>query len=275
MLEWCHMLTFPNIDPVAIELGQLKIRWYGISYVVGILLAWWLLKLRARKLPRQWTLKQVSDLVFYCTIGIILGGRLGSVLFYNLPFYMDNPISVFKIWQGGMSFHGGFLGVVFAIAYFSRKEKIIFFTIADFLMPVVPVGLLFGRIANFVNGELWGKPSDVAWAMVFLHVDNQPRHPSQLYEIFLEGFVLFSVLWLLSSKPKPTMFISGMFLTLYGIFRVAVEMFREPDRHIGYLLGDWLTMGMLLSLPMVVVGVLLLFLAIRNKDITQDWAPGS
>lgn len=263
------MITYPEIDPVALDLGFLQIRWYGLSYVVAIMLAWWLLGRRAKASYEVWSKEQVADLVFYCTIGIILGGRFGSVIFYNLPYYLQNPLEILMVWKGGMSFHGGFLGVIVAIWLFSRKEKMAYFDISDFMMPVVPVGLFFGRIANFINGELWGKASSLPWAMKFPseQAGDIPRHPSQLYEAFLEGVVLFIVLWWFSSKPRPMMSVSGLFIVGYGIFRAAVEFVREPDRHIGYLAGDWLTMGMALSIPMILFGGILLFLAYgRDKD---------
>lgn len=260
------MLSYPKIGAVALKLGPLEIRWYGLSYVAGIMLAWWLLVQRSKKPHISWNSEQIADLIFYCAIGIILGGRLGSVLFYNLPYYLDHPLEVFMIWKGGMAFHGGFLGVVVAIWFFARHEKKAYFEISDFLMPVVPVGLFFGRIANFINGELWGRPTDVPWAMVFpdTRAGDVGRHPSQLYEAMLEGLLLFIILWLFSKKPRPVMAVSGMFVLLYGIFRGFVEFFREPDIQVGYLLGDWLTMGMVLCIPMVLFGGLFLFLAYKK-----------
>ena len=262
------MLNYPDIDPIAIDLGVLQIRWYGISYVVGILLSWWLLNRRVSKQPSQgWNQEQVSDLIFYGTIGIILGGRLGSVLFYNLPYYLSHPLDILKVWQGGMSFHGGFLGVLVAAIIFSRKTEHSFFKITDFLVPVVPVGLLFGRLANFINGELWGAPSNLPWAMIFpdVRAGGIPRHPSQLYEALLEGVLLFIILWFFSDKIRPKMAVTGAFLLGYGVFRSLVEFVREPDFHIGYLAGEWLTMGHVLTLPMIVFGVILLLIA-YGKD---------
>ena len=259
------MLNYPAIDPVAISLGPLKIRWYGISYVVGIIIAWWLLNKRAEK-DFRWMPDQVADLVFYAMLGIIIGGRLGSVIFYNLPYYLDHPIDIIKINQGGMSFHGGLIGVIVAMWYFGAKTKKGFFAVSDFLTPVVPVGLFCGRIANFVNGELWGGPSNLPWAMVFPdeRAGGIPRHPSQLYEALLEGVLLFIILWCYSAKPRPTMAVSGLFLLGYGIFRSAIEFVREPDAHIGYLALGWVTMGHVLSLPMIIAGIVLLVLAYRN-----------
>ena len=255
------MLTFPNIDPVAVDLGFLQIRWYGISYIVGILGAWALLHYRAKTGRFGWTVEQVADLMFYGILGVIIGGRLGSVLFYNLPYYLSNPLDVVKVWQGGMSFHGGLIGVLIAAWLYGRRINKTFFEAADFLAPVVPVGLFTGRIGNFINAELWGKPTDVSWGMVFPGAGSLPRHPSQLYEAFLEGLCLFVILWWFSSRPRPLMAISGLFLLGYGLFRFAVEFVREPDAHLGYLGFGWLTMGQVLSFPMILVGVVLLILA--------------
>jgi len=259
------MLTYPDIDPVALDLGLFQIHWYGISYVASIVIAWALLHYRTMRFPwSAWTDDQLSDLIFYGTIGMILGGRLGSVLFYNLSYYLANPVAIIKIWEGGMSFHGALLGVALALWLYSRKSDKNFFATTDFLVPVVPVGLFFGRIANFINAELWGAPSDLPWAMVFPGAGGIPRHPSQLYEAALEGIALFIILWLYSRKTRPTMAVSGLFLSGYGLFRSLVECVREPDQHIGYLAGDWLTMGQLLSLPMLIGGGVLLVLAYRR-----------
>ena len=251
------MLTYPTIDPVAIDLGFLQIRWYGISYIAGILGAWWLLHYRARSGRFGWSSVQVADLIFYGTLGVILGGRLGSVLFYNLPYYLNNPVDVIKVWQGGMSFHGGLIGVIIAGWLYGRRINKTPFEVGDFLVPVVPVGLFTGRIGNFINAELWGKPTDVFWGMVFPNAGDLPRHPSQLYEAFLEGLCLFVILWWFSSRPRPVMSVSGLFLLLYGLFRFSVEFVREPDAHLGYLGFGWLTMGQVLSLPMILAGAVL------------------
>ena len=266
------MLTYPDIDPVAVDLGFLQIRWYGISYVAGILLAWWLLRVRSSRLFEIWSPDQVADLIFYSTVGIILGGRLGSVLFYNFPYYLQHPIDVFKIWEGGMSFHGGLIGVITAMWLFARRQKMGFFQVGDFLAPVVPIGLFLGRIANFINGELWGRPTDLPWGMVFPdpRAGTVPRHPSQLYEAFFEGIVLFIVLWWFSSRPRPLKAVSGLFLLMYGIFRGLVEFVREPDSQVGFLAGGWLTMGMLLSAPMIVLGILFLYLAYHGGKTSEN-----
>jgi len=258
------VIDYPAIDPVAIDLGIVKVRWYGISYLCGILLAWWLLRYRALKHPDYgWNGTAVGDLIYYGTLGVIIGGRLGSVVFYNLPYYIANPLDILKIWQGGMSFHGGLLGVMAAVWYYNHRVGRGFFETTDFLAPVIPVGLFFGRIANFINGELWGAPTSLPWAVVFPDPrgGGVARHPSQLYEALLEGLVLFFILWLYSARRPPRMAVSGVFLLGYGVFRSAVEFVREPDAHIGYLLGGWLTMGQVLSLPMIVAGLVLLYLA--------------
>ena len=267
------MLVYPDINPVAFEIGPLLIRWYGISYVAGILAAWWLLRRRAQPESTGWTQEQIADLVFYATLGIIIGGRLGSVLFYNLPYYLDHPLSVLKIYEGGMSFHGGLIGVLIAIGWYGHSIGKGFFAVSDFLAPVAPLGLGFGRVANFINGELWGAPSDLPWAMIFPDpgAGGIPRHPSQLYEAVLEGLVLFLILWFFTARPRPTMAVTGLFFLGYGVFRFAVEFVRMPDAHIGYLAFGWVTMGQALSLPMILIGAVLLGLAYRfNNNVKQE-----
>ena len=265
------MISYPDIDPVALNLGILKIHWYGISYVVGILAAWILLRYRGAQTRWNFSSEQVSDLIFYAMLGIILGGRLGSVIFYNLPYYLQHPIEVFYIQQGGMSFHGGLIGVFVAVWFFCHKFNNPFFKVTDFIAPVVPIGLGSGRIGNFINGELWGAPSDLSWAMIFPAeaAGGIARHPSQLYEAFLEGLVLFIILWLFSARPRPVRAISGLFLLGYGSFRFAVEFVRLPDAHIGYLAFDWLTMGQILSIPMILAGLVLIVMAYRSFDTQQ------
>ncbi len=263
------MLKFPEIDPIALDLGLLQIRWYGISYVCGIMLAWYLLVYRARTREELgWSANQVGDLIYYGTLGVILGGRLGSVVFYNLPYYLANPLDILKVWQGGMSFHGGLIGVMFALWFYARKFERSYFEVSDFLIPVVPIGLFFGRIANFINAELWGAPTSLPWGMVFPGGGGIPRHPSQLYEAALEGLLLFLMLWFYSGRHRPKMAVTGLFLLSYALFRSAVELVREPDAHIGYLLGNWLTMGQLLSLPMLLAGLTMLILAHQRKGTT-------
>jgi len=264
------MLSYPDIDPVALALGPIKIHWYGISYVVGIVAAWLLLRWRAKNNPLLgWKQDHIDDMVFYATLGIIIGGRLDSVLFYNLPYCLDHPIDVFKINQGGMSFHGGLIGVLLAMVWFARKTNSTFFQVTDFIAPVVPIGLGCGRIGNFINGELWGAPSSVPWAMIFpgSAAGGVPRHPSQLYEALLEGLLLFVILWIYSAKPRPKMAVSGLFLLGYGIFRFGVELVREPDAHLGYLAFEWVTMGQVLSSPMIILGIVLLIWAYKKKTV--------
>lgn len=261
------MLTYPNIDPVLLQVGSLKIHWYGVMYLLGFSSAWWLGVVQTK---RNWaafkTTEQVSDLIFYAAIGVVLGGRLGYVLFYNLPVYIAHPLDIFKIWQGGMSFHGGLIGVLIAMYLYGRHQGRTFFQTTDFIAPLVPLGLLFGRIGNFINGELWGAPTDWPTGMIVPYLkDNIPHHPSQLYEGFLEGFILFIILWIFASKPRPTMAISGLFLVGYGFFRFLVEFVRLPDAHIGYLMGGWLTMGHILTLPMLIAGSWMLWQAYRKN----------
>ena len=209
-------MIYPTIDPVALSLGPIQIHWYGLMYLLGFSGAWWLGRLRAERFG--WTAVEVEDLLFYGAIGVIVGGRLGYSLFYDLPALIDNPLNLFKIWQGGMSFHGGLLGVVIAFGFFARATGKSYFSISDFIVPMVPVGLFFGRIGNFINGELWGKVSDVPWAMIFPNAGPLARHPSQLYEAMLEGVLLFLILWIYSAKPKPPGAVSGLFLLGYGFF---------------------------------------------------------
>jgi len=259
------MLTYPIIDPVALSLGPIKIHWYGLMYLIGIGGAWLLLSMRVKKENSPIKPEALEDLIFYAAMGVILGGRIGYVLFYNFGQLLDDPLMLIRIWQGGMSFHGGFLGVMVALWLFARKHNSTLFTMADFLMPVVPLGLLAGRIGNFINAELWGKPTDVAWAFIFPGAGFEPRHPSQLYEAGLEGIVLFFILWIYSMKPRPYRAVSGLFALFYGIFRFIVEFYRLPDEHLGYLALDWLTMGQILSMPLILLGLGLLILAYRTK----------
>ncbi|MCK0153689.1 prolipoprotein diacylglyceryl transferase [Alcanivorax sp. S6407] len=258
-------MEFPVIDPVAIAIGPLKIHWYGLMYMIGFAAAWWLGTVRASKQGSGWTRDQVSDLVFYGAMGVILGGRLGYVFFYNFSKFLADPLWLVKVWDGGMSFHGGAIGVLVAFALFARKTNKRYFEVADFMVPMVPIGLATGRFGNFINAELWGRTSDVPWAMVF-PTDPQrlPRHPSQLYECLLEGVLLFAVLWIYSAKPRPAAAVTGLFGVGYGAARTFVEFFREPDAHIGYLAGGWLTMGMLLSIPMIILGIAMMVWAYRT-----------
>lgn len=260
------MLTHPGFDPIALRLGPLAIHWYGLMYLLGFWGGWWLLLKRGPRVQPPLSRDAVSDLVFYVVMGVILGGRLGYTLFYNLPAFLDNPVTLVKIWEGGMSFHGGLLGVIVAYFFYAAKHKLNVFEIADFAAPAIPIGLFTGRIGNFINGELWGSPTKLPWGMVFPRAGAEPRHPTMLYEALLEGLVLFLVLWWFSRKPRPRMAVAGLFLVLYAAFRTFVETMRLPDAHIGYLLGtDWFTMGMLLCLPMWLGGGLMLALAYRRK----------
>jgi len=264
------MLTYPNIDPVAIALGPLKIHWYGLMYLVGIGGAWWLASRRLQRFDASWSKETLSDLVFWSAMGVIIGGRLGYVLFYDLAAYIDNPALVLRIWEGGMSFHGGFIGVMLAVGLFGRKHNKSFFELMDFIAPLVPIGLGAGRIGNFINAELWGKATTVPWAMIFPTDPAQlARHPSQLYQFALEGMALFVILWLYSRKPRPTMAISGMFALCYGLFRFIVEFVRVPDQQLGYLAFDWLTMGQVLCIPMILGGIGLIIYAYKHQEATQ------
>lgn len=260
------MLRFPDIDPVAISFGPLQVHWYGLMYLVGFVAGWWLGRRRAAQPDSNWKPEQVDDLLFYSALGVVLGGRIGYVLFYNWGAFLSDPLMLFRIWEGGMSFHGGLLGVMVALGFYAWRENRRYFAVADFLAPLVPIGLGAGRIGNFINGELWGKPTDLPWGVVFPGAGAVPRHPSQLYEFFLEGVVLFVIVWWFSSKPRPTMAVSGVFAIGYGVFRFLVEFVREPDAHIGYLAFGWLTKGQVLSLPLVFAGLLLLGLAYGRGD---------
>jgi phosphatidylglycerol:prolipoprotein diacylglycerol transferase len=259
------MLTYPDINPIAFQLGPLKVHWYGIMYLIGFGAAWWLGRRRALRPASGWTEQQIGDLIFYGALGAVLGGRIGYVLFYDLSAYIAEPLRVFKVWEGGMSFHGGLIGVLLAMTLYSRHINKAFFEVMDFLAPLVPIGLGAGRIGNFINGELWGKVSEVPWAMVFPTGGPLPRHPSQLYEAFLEGLVLFTILWVFSRKPRPRMAVSGLFLLCYGLFRFAVEFVRMPDAQLGYLALGWVTMGQILSTPLIIGGAGLLWWAYRKK----------
>ena len=278
------MLTYPDIDPVALALGPLRVHWYGAMYLLGFFGGWALGRWRASRPDSQWSAKAVDDLLFYIVLGVVLGGRLGYVLFYGLSDLFSDPLSLVRVWEGGMSFHGGLLGVILAMWLFGRRYGKGFFESTDFIAPLVTIGLGTGRIGNFINGELWGGPGSVPWAMQVscdrfwqlcqdkLHLPagtqfTPPLHPTQLYEALLEGVVLFLILWLYSSRPRPVMAVSGLFLVGYGVFRFTVELVRMPDAHIGYLAFGWLTMGQLLTLPMLAGGVLLMLLAYKKNRV--------
>lgn len=261
-------LTFPNIDPVLFSIGPLSIRWYGMMYLFGFLFALWLANRRADKPGSGWTREQVSDLLFAGFLGVVIGGRVGYVLFYNLDLFLADPLYLFKVWTGGMSFHGGLLGVIAAMLWYGHRHQRTFFGVADFVAPLVPFGLGMGRLGNFMNSELWGRVTDVPWAFVFPNGGPLPRHPSQLYEFVLEGIVLFFILNWFIKKPRPLGSVSGLFLVGYGTFRFLVEFVREPDVQLG-LFGDIISMGQILSTPMIIAGGLLMFWAYHRR-VYQD-----
>lgn len=276
-----------NFDPVALSVGPLEIHWYGLMYLLAFLTFWmlgsWIARNRAWW---QWSAEEVGDVLFYGMLGIILGGRFGYVFFYGFQSLLEDPLFLFKIWEGGMSFHGGLVGGMVALGWFARRSKRSFWQVSDFVSALVPIGLAFGRIGNFIGGELWGRFSDVSWAMIFpgslpasaLYsaslqeawqsgaLDEYARHPSQLYQAGLEGLLLFLILMWYSASPRPRAAVSGLFLAGYGVFRIIAEFFREPDQHIGFLAMDWLTMGMILSLPMVVAGLIIMRVAYNYQE---------
>jgi len=258
------MLVHPQFDPIAIQLGPLAVRWYGLMYLVAFGLLWLAGRYRIKRNPGGvWMPKDLDDALFYGILGTILGGRLGYVLFYKFGDYLHEPWKIFYLWEGGMSFHGGFLGVVLALAWFARTRRQNWLAITDFIAPLVPLGLGAGRVGNFINAELWGRAAEVPWAMVFPNVDRVPRHPSQLYEFALEGVALFALLWWYSARPRARGAASALFLIGYGVFRFTVEFTREPDSFLG-LLALGLSMGQWLSVPMVIAGVALFLWA--NKS---------
>ncbi|KRE88520.1 prolipoprotein diacylglyceryl transferase [Frateuria sp. Soil773] len=259
-----------HFDPVAFGLGPLQVHWYGLMYLLGFLAAGTLAEYRRRRGRLPVSRDALGDLLFYCMMGVIVGGRVWYMLFYaDVRWIWTDPLALFKVWDGGMSFHGGLLGVLAAGLWWSRRHRLHFFDTVDFVAPLVPIGLGLGRLGNFINGELWGKPSDVPWAMIFPNApDRLPRHPSQLYEMLLEGVVMFAVLWLVSLKPRPRYLVSGLFALMYGCFRFAVEFVRVPDAQLGYLFGtQWVTMGQMQSLPLIAVGLLLIGMSRRSPTL--------
>lgn len=259
------MFIYPQINPIAFHIGPLAVHWYGIMYAIAFLGGWGLALLRARKPNSGWTNDQVGDVIFYAALGVIIGGRCGYMLFYDFSNFIHQPWIIFEIWQGGMSFHGGLLGVVIAMWLFARKSNKTFFTVSDFLAPIVPFGLAAGRLGNFINDELWGRVTHVPWAMVFPNGGPYPRHPSMIYEFLLEGVLLFTILWIYSAKPRPKMAVSGLFALCYGCFRIFVEFFRQPDPQLGFVAFGWLSQGQLLSIPLVIVGIIMLCGAYAQK----------
>lgn len=259
------MLTQPNFDPIVFSVGPLAVRWYGLMYLAAFGSFWWLGMRRVRAAEGRnaapVTREQLDDLLFGGIIGVILGGRLGYVLFYKAGYYLSHPLEIFAIWQGGMSFHGGFLGVLAAMAFVAHRQRVNWWDLMDFVAPLVPIGLAAGRLGNFINGELWGRVTDVSWGMVFRGAGPLPRHPSQLYQMALEGIALFALLWWFSSRRRPRMQVSALFLMGYGTFRFIGEFAREPDAFLG-LLALGLSMGQWLSLPMIAAG---LYLWIRSS----------
>lgn len=257
------MLNFPEIDPIIFAIGPVAVRWYGLMYVIGFVAAWMLARRRAQQ---SWSVikpAQIDDLIFYGMLGVIVGGRLGYSLVYGWEYWLDDPLYVFKITKGGMSFHGGLVGVMTAMWIYGRKIGCGMWQMTDFVAPLVPIGLGTGRVGNFINGELWGKPTDVAWGF---NINGVGLHPSQLYEALLEGLALFVILWFFSTRQRPLMAVSGMFLLFYGLFRFYIEFYRVPDADLGYLALGWLTMGQILSTPMILIGALLIAVAYRRNS---------
>ena len=256
------MLVYPGFDPVALELGPLKVRWYGLTYLIAFAVAWWLARWRAAQPGSSWKVTDVDDFLFFAMLGVILGGRIGYTLFYGMEFWLQDPLYLLRVWEGGMSFHGGLIGVLVALAVFAQRRGRRIADVFDFAAALPGIGILAVRVGNFINGELWGRPGDVPWAML---VDGVARHPTQLYEALLEGALLAAVLWWFTSKPRPQWAPSGLFLIMYASGRLIVEFWRMPDAHIGYLAGGWLTMGHVLTLPMLLAGIALLLIAYRRN----------
>jgi phosphatidylglycerol---prolipoprotein diacylglyceryl transferase len=250
-------IPYPHIDPVFFEFGPLQFRWYGLMYLIGLTAAYFLIRRKAAAKGLSLTSDQIYDMVVFAAFGVFIGGRLGYTLFYNFSYYIQHPLKIFAVWEGGMSFHGGLIGTTVALVWFSKRRNLPVYTIADLAASVTPIGLGLGRLGNFINGELYGRPTDVDWCMVFPTGGPACRHPSQLYEAALEGVVLFTVLWLIDRRPKPPGTVLWSFITGYGISRLIVELFREPDQHMGFVLGP-ITMGQILSAPMVLVGIFML-----------------
>ena len=257
-------IAYPVINPIVVSFGPVAIHWYGLMYLLGFGLAWLLASWRVKTLQLNWTKEQIGDLIFFAAVGTVLGGRIGYMLFYATPELIHDPFSIVKVWQGGMSFHGGLLGVLCAMYYFGQSRHKPFLAVTDFIAPLVPLGLAAGRIGNFINGELWGRPTDVSWGMVFPDADLLPRHPSQLYECGLEGLLLFAILWWYTRKPRPQGATSALFLIGYAVCRFTAELFRQPDIQLGFIALNWLTMGQLLCIPMLIAGLALYYKAAQK-----------
>lgn len=290
------MIIYPEIDPVLISIGPvelfsytigpLDVHWYGLMYLIGFLGGWWLGRIQAARPWSLWTAQQVDDMVFYIVLGVVLGGRVGYMLFYGLDGLLADPLSIFRVWEGGMAFHGGLMGVLLAMWLFARRNGRTFFDATDFVAPIVTIGLGAGRLGNFINAELWGGPTTLPWGMQVPceaapglcgrvgqsanGLYSLPVHPNQLYEFFLEGVCLLAILWFFSAKAPPRMAVSGLFLLCYGTFRFLIEFVRMPDAHIGYLAYGWVTMGQALSAPMIFFGILLLTLAYRKRGLAES-----
>ena len=258
------MIAYPQVDPVLLQVGPLAIRWYGLMYSVAFLVGWPLLLARARRFLPRLSHNDASDLMIWILLGVVLGGRVGYILFYQLDYYLDNPLAMLRVWEGGMAFHGGLMGVLTVCVLFSRRHDIACLALADLVAPIAPIGFFLGRIGNFINGELWGRPTDLPWGMVFPGAGPEPRHPSQLYEAGLEGLMLFLLLYGLGRALRPPGFLLGWFLMGYGVCRFLVEFVREPDQQLG-ILSLGLTMGQWLSVPMVVAGAGLLIFSLRHQ----------
>jgi phosphatidylglycerol---prolipoprotein diacylglyceryl transferase len=265
-------IPYPHLSPVFFEFGPLQFRWYGLMYLIGLTAAYFLITRRVKQKGLALSRDQIYDMVVWAALGVFIGGRLGYTLFYNFSYYVQHPAKFFAVWEGGMSFHGGLLGTIVSLIWFSKRQGLPIYTIADLAASVTPIGLGFGRLGNFINGELYGRPTDVPWCMVFPAGGPACRHPSQLYEAGLEGLMLFTVLWLIGRKATPPGTLFWTFLTGYGLCRIVVEFFREPDAHIGFIFGS-ISMGQMLSLPMIVIGISMLTLGYQRQAMTERRNP--